>query len=273
VEKDSLPLFVYNKNTMKTFLSVVILAAIAIALGMVLTKKPNNNIEEAMIQVFSPTVDAVVGSPLTVTGKARGNWYFEASFPIRLFDANGKELAVAIAQAQGEWMTTDFVPFQTTLTFTNPTTSTGTLVLEKDNPSGLPQHAGELRVPVKFNPSAEATRNIKLYFYDENKDKDANGNVRCSAQGLVATDRSIAFTNTPIQDALKELFKEILPGVTLSGANLANGVLTLLISDPQNQTTGGSCKTTILRAQVEATAKQFGGVTEVRYLPPESFQP
>ena len=263
---------------MKTFLSIVILAGIAIALGVALTNNKDNipndgNIEEVMIQVFSPLPNATVASPLTVTGKARGNWYFEASFPIRLFDGNGKELAVGIAQAQGEWMTTEFVPFQVTLNFTNPTTTTGTLVLEKDNPSGLPEHAAELRLPVKFNPSVEQTRNIKLYFYDENKDKDASGNVKCSAQGLVATDRSIPLTNTPIQDAVRELFKEILPGVSLAEANLSNGVLTLLISDPQNKATGGSCKVTIWKAQIEATAKQFGGVTEVRYLPPESFQP
>ena len=257
---------------MKTFLSVVILAGIAIIIGVVLTKS-SNSIEEAIIQVSSPLPNTTVASPLTVTGKARGNWYFEASFPIRLFDGNGKELAVGIAQAQGEWMTTEFVPFQVTLNFTNPTTTTGTLVLEKDNPSGLPEHAAELRLPVKFNPSVEQTRNIKLYFYDENKDKDASGNVKCSAQGLVATDRSIPLTNTPIQDAVRELFKEILPGVSLAEANLSNGVLTLLISDPQSKTSGGSCRVSILRAQVEATAKQFGGVTEVRYLPPESFQP
>jgi len=37
------------------------------------------------------------------------------------------------------------------ITFENPETATGTLVLEKDNPSGLPEHADELRVPVRFN--------------------------------------------------------------------------------------------------------------------------
>lgn len=92
----------------------------------------------------------VVKSPLTITGEARGNWYFEASFPARLLDANGKELAIKPAQAQGEWMTTEFVPFEVMLEFQPPSTNTGTLVLEKDNPSGLPEHANELRIPVWF---------------------------------------------------------------------------------------------------------------------------
>ena len=91
-----------------------------------------------------------VKSPLVVAGEARGFWFFEASFPIRLYDVDGKELAVGIAQAQEEWMTEDFVPFRAELLFTKPNTSEGVLVLEKDNPSGLPEHADEFRIPVRF---------------------------------------------------------------------------------------------------------------------------
>ncbi len=104
------------------------------------------------IQVTAPLADAVVASPLTVTGKARGTWYFEASFPVRILDANNQELGVIPAAAQGEWMTEDFVPFSATLAFTAPTTATGTLVFEKDNPSGLPENDAALRVPVRFVP-------------------------------------------------------------------------------------------------------------------------
>lgn len=93
-----------------------------------------------------------VASPMTITGEARGNWYFEASFPVRLFDSAGNELAVGIAQAQGEWMTTEFVPFSVTLTFTEPASGTGLLVFQKDNPSGLPEHDNQLEIPVTFGP-------------------------------------------------------------------------------------------------------------------------
>lgn len=103
-----------------------------------------------LIYVDSPLPGAVVQSPLVVSGAARGNWYFEASFPVRLLDANGRELIVIPAQAQGEWMTTEYVPFLVRLDFTAPETATGTLVLEKDNPSGLPEHAAQLRIPVRF---------------------------------------------------------------------------------------------------------------------------
>jgi len=105
-----------------------------------------------IIKVFSPTSGALITSPMSVTGEARGNWYFEASFPVRLYDANGKELAVIPAQAEGEWMTTNYVPFSVTLNFETPTTPTGTLVLEKDNPSGLPEFDDKVSIPVRFSP-------------------------------------------------------------------------------------------------------------------------
>lgn len=101
-----------------------------------------------------------IKSPLIVTGQARGYWFFEASFPVKIYDANGTELGVVPAQAQpdpvtGEinWMTENFVPFKAILYFKKPATSAGTLVLEKENPSGLAENAAELRVPVSFDLS------------------------------------------------------------------------------------------------------------------------
>ena len=105
----------------------------------------------ADMHVNEPQAGSAVESPLVVRGEARGTWYFEASFPVRVFDANGQQIAVAPAQAKGDWMTTDFVPFEVTLAFTS-TTATGTLVLEKDNPSGESQFDAKVVVPVKFVP-------------------------------------------------------------------------------------------------------------------------
>lgn len=104
-----------------------------------------------LIRVASPGPGEMIRSPLIVQGEARGYWFFEASFPIHLFDANGKEIAINIAQAQNEWMTTDFVPFSATMQFQKPQTKTGTLVFKKDNPSGLSEHDDELRIPVLFS--------------------------------------------------------------------------------------------------------------------------
>ena len=109
--------------------------------------------KDDLIFMSLPLPGEPVRSPLQIAGKARGNWYFEASFPVKLYDSKGALLAIEPAQAQGEWMTIVYVPYIATLTFSQAATDTGFLVLEKDNPSGLPEHANELRVPVRFSPT------------------------------------------------------------------------------------------------------------------------
>lgn len=104
----------------------------------------------SLIHITNPKPNTTVTSPLMITGEARGFWFFEASFPIRLFDGNGKEMARTHGEAQGEWMTNNFVLFSATLTFVPPRGARGTLVLENDNPSGLPENAHEVRIPINF---------------------------------------------------------------------------------------------------------------------------
>lgn len=119
--------------------------------GKSFTQDIGNELEKTnLITIENPRPNQKIGSPITITGKARGNWYFEASFPVELLDDNGNQLAIAPAQAQGDWMTTDFVPYSVTLTFPIPATPTGKLILHKDNPSGLPQNDDQLIVPVVF---------------------------------------------------------------------------------------------------------------------------
>lgn len=103
-----------------------------------------------LIRIENVKDGATIKSPFIVRGEARGYWFFEASFPIRLYDGNGKEIAVVIAQAEDEWMTENFVPFRAELKFAAPATKEGVVVFQKDNPSGLPEHDDEVRIPIKF---------------------------------------------------------------------------------------------------------------------------
>ncbi|MFH1462170.1 MAG: tryptophan-rich sensory protein [bacterium] len=241
--------------------------------------------KENLIQVEIPKVNEAVSSPLTIKGRARGFWFFEADFPIKLFDENGELLATAIARAQGEWMTEDFVSFEAELKFAAPKTEKGSLVLEKDNPSGLSEHADELRIPVVF---AKETKKINLYYYNSEADKDESGNIECSRGGLAAVEREIPISQTPIQDSVNLLLlgkltqeeqaqgistEYPLEGFSLKGALLKNGILTLEFNDPNNKTVGGSCRVGILWFQIEATAKQFPEVQLVHFLPEDIFQP
>ena len=102
------------------------------------------------VQVDSPVPDSLVTSPLRITGQARGNWFFEASFPVMLVDANDKVLVQGIVESQGDWMTKSFVKFEAKLEFKTPATAKGFLVLRKDNPSGLPENDASFSVPVRF---------------------------------------------------------------------------------------------------------------------------
>lgn len=111
-----------------------------------------NELEKAnLIRITSPRPNQTVKSPLTIKGEARGFWFFEASFPISITDWDGKIIGEGYATAKGEWMTTEFVPFEAVLKFTpekQTYSNRGTLILRKDNASGLPEHDDALEIPV-----------------------------------------------------------------------------------------------------------------------------
>ena len=140
---------------------IVLLSIIAIVVLVFFYYRSQSNISSSVVNDFvnqksdlivvdNPRPNQVVTSPLEISGKARGTWFFEADFPVRLYDVEGKEIAVGIAKAQGEWMTEEFVPFIATLTFETPLADKGELVVEKSNPSDLPENADSLSIPVKF---------------------------------------------------------------------------------------------------------------------------
>ncbi|MBX2866956.1 Gmad2 immunoglobulin-like domain-containing protein [Candidatus Kaiserbacteria bacterium] len=102
-----------------------------------------------LITLAEPVPGTEVGSPLTVHGEAKGYWFFEASFPIILTDADGIIIAEGYVTAQSDWMTEDFVPFEGTLEFA-PQGDRGILILKRANASGLPEHDDALEIPVTF---------------------------------------------------------------------------------------------------------------------------
>jgi len=118
------------------------------------TQNVGNAIEkEDKIQITSPQPGETVTSPLIVKGKARGTWYFEASFPVFVTDWDGKIIGEGHAEASGDWMTTEFVPYVATITFAvDPQvySKRGSLILQKDNPSGMPENDDAIEIPIMF---------------------------------------------------------------------------------------------------------------------------
>ena len=127
-------------------LVVVVLGAVLIA-----TPTPLNGPETPFIsenvRVSSPLPGAKVSKMFTASGEARGVWYFEASFPIFILDESGEKVGQGIAQAEGDWMTEDFVRFMAEVvveSYVGP----ATISFVKDNPSGLPEHDDSVSFPI-----------------------------------------------------------------------------------------------------------------------------
>lgn len=106
------------------------------------------NSSDNLITVSLPFPGAVVGKSFSIIGKARGMWYFEASFPYKVLDRDGNVLAEGPAQADGDWMTENFVPFKIDVTVPESYIGPATIVLHNDNPSGDPSRDASLAFPI-----------------------------------------------------------------------------------------------------------------------------
>jgi hypothetical protein len=147
----------------RVLLIVVIIAAVAVGARFLMQRTPpaapaQTPFADDMVVLYEPLPEQRdITSPLTVRGKARGTWFFEASFPVTLTDWDGRIIAQVPAQAKGDWMTTEFVEFEAVLTFDDPTAGNpaeyakrGALILKKDNPSGLPQYDDYREITIFF---------------------------------------------------------------------------------------------------------------------------
>lgn len=147
-----------NKQTGTALLlgAVILLGALYLFFGPAPVEAPTGaeesgyvyeNATSDLIQVELPFPGAVTGKSFSVIGKARGYWFFEASFPVVVLDKDGNELTTVIATAQDEWMTEDFVPFKADITVPESYIGPATLVLKKDNPSGDPERDASVSFP------------------------------------------------------------------------------------------------------------------------------
>ncbi|MDO8619793.1 MAG: Gmad2 immunoglobulin-like domain-containing protein [bacterium] len=125
--------------------------------GQTFKEDIGNELEkDDLIRIAEPRPNTVVTSPLTISGVARGSWFFEASFPIVVVDFDGAIIGEGYATTNdAEWMTTKFVPFSGTVTFDvakiqGGYSNRGALILKKANPSDLSEHDDALEIPVRF---------------------------------------------------------------------------------------------------------------------------
>ncbi len=266
-----------KKTAIISVLTVLFLSTALVGVSVFYAKNRQKEIRQSLfsekIRLFAPLSGAKVKSPLAISGEARGFWYFEASFPVHLLDADGKEVATSLAQAESDWMTEEFVPFKSVITFQNPETETGFLIFKRDNPSGLPEHDEEIRIPITFDPAmAKETEKIKLkvYFNNTNFDPEASCNK------VFAVEREVQKTTAPARAAVSELLKgptsaekengfltSIGSGVMIQKLNIENGVAKIDFNDELEYQVGGSCRVSAIRAQIIETLQQFSTVNNV----------
>jgi hypothetical protein len=219
--------------------------------------------------VDAPARNAVISQPLAISGRAQGTWFFEAQFRAELVDPKHNELlGTAILTAQSDWMTTAFVPFKGELFFTMPRSGDLELRFFNDNPSGLAKNQKMFPVPVKFDMSNTMT--VKVFFGNP----ELNPESDCSH--VFALTRTVPKTSQVAYTALRELLRGVLPtdatgsyfssipvGVGINNMKLSNGTLTADFNDVLEQGSGGSCRVSAIRSQIEQTLKQFPSVKQV----------
>ncbi len=128
---------------------------------------------------------------------------------------------------------------------------------------------------------------VQIYAYQPVLDL-GEGGPQCSEDGMVAIERIVPRTKNSAYDAVRQvldgrltvaereegLVTEFpLEGVHLKSVTILNGTAVVAIDDPQFRTSGGACRATIMRLQVEKTLLQFPHISAVRFEPESLFQP
>lgn len=113
-----------------------------------------------LINIKSPLPNDFVKKEFSITGEARGNWFFEASFPIVVLGKDGEVLAQTHATAGGDWMTENFVPFTADIKIPASYVGPAKIILKNDNPSGLPERDASVSFDVIISANEPIVRAI-----------------------------------------------------------------------------------------------------------------
>lgn len=224
--------------------------------------------------VTSPTANERIGLPLVIKGSAR---VFENTFNYRLLDSDGTELAEGYSTANAPDIG-EFGPFIVTTSYNAPTGTIGTLeVFSYSAKDGAVIDL--VTLPVEF-PSVESM--VIKTFWTNAETSGLCSSVtaterrvaKSAAVGYTALTELLAGPNTPESSA--QLATSIPPFVTIKSLTINDGVAKVEFS--KSLESGGSCRVTSIRAQIESTLKQFPTVTSVIIntegrSPAESLQP
>jgi len=209
-----------------------------------------------------------------ILGRAPSSWYFEGTFPVRIFNQRGDEIASLFAIATEEWTQDGYVPFSLELhsnLIDLKEESVVVMQFEKDNPSGLEENADYFKISVTLQPLEEAkTITFKVFFPNDTISEMED----CSL--VMPIVRRVPYTVAVGRAALEELFKglagtepdegyftNIPDGVKVQSLNIENGIAKVDLSKELEEGVGGSCMVASITAQITETLKQFPTVDSV----------
>ncbi len=213
-----------------------------------------------------------ISNPLILKGSAPSNWYFEGSFGITIKDKNGNILGRAPAQSTSDWMNTNApVGFYRKMNFKIPTTSSGTIVFSKDNPSDIRTNDESFVLPIEFTEYATSTKIVKVYFGNEIKNPKT---LDCTA--VYPVNREVANIPAIGKTTLIELlsgitpreqeqgyYTQLTPFTALNSLTIQDGIAYADFNDQLDFQVGGSCRTALISAQIIQTLKQFPTIKSV----------
>lgn len=144
------------------------------------------------------------------------------------------------------------------------------------------------KMPYERKKTERETVTVKLYYYNQEKDREIAEYMPGSPEAILPLEREIPYSDTLISDTIDLLLEGALtedekdagfmtefpgPNFRLVDTQLEDGTLLLIFEDPEFFTVGGSMRTGIMATQIMKTALQFPEVNEVRFENDELFQP
>ncbi|HOX60703.1 MAG TPA: GerMN domain-containing protein [Candidatus Magasanikbacteria bacterium] len=218
------------------------------------------------LYLATPQPNEMLTSPQNVEGWLNNSWAFEGSFVISLFDGNGVELYRGPA-SMPDWTTPGLSGFTASLKFNSPITPTGTLRIENDNASGLPEYEKHIDIPVQFATTEQLT--LKVFFANTIYDPEM---LDCSHVYPVV--RTVPYTLGTAKAALEQLLlgptaeeksagfvTSINPNVKINSIKIENGTAYVDFDETLEHAVGGSCRTGQIISQIKTTLSQFPTIT------------
>jgi hypothetical protein len=213
--------------------------------------------------ITSPTVNAVVTNPITLTGKNRA---FEGSFQYVLRDTSGKIWFQSTGQA-GAPDENYYRDFSVKIPVTAG--APRDLIIEVFEYSAMDGSIINLaRVPVRL--STLDTTTVQVYLHN----RRLNGNDVCDV--VFPVNRTVIKTNEPAYLSLYELLRgpigsdkdnqyytSIPEGVKINSLKIVNGIAYADFDATLEYQVGGSCRVQAIRTQITNTLKQFTSVRNV----------